>query len=216
MGDLGPFAILAFLWWIMSAVMEGRKKQQQRRRPPRVELPVPLDPARKRPTASSPPAGLDPSQAEGSRLEQILREFEQALEQSTTVAAPPGKRGSWEAAEEGEEALEERASHDDYEPEVESLERLENFDRPEREVVVLGGDQDALYQSRMAYADIRSKALTKGDHAAFDARIRAPQTVQKVQADKATTARTRELRKAMIWREVLGPPVALRGMERDG
>jgi hypothetical protein len=212
MGDLGPFAILAFLWWIMSAVMEGRKKQQQRRRPPRVELPGPLDPARKRPAAGTPPTGLDPSQAEGSRLEQILREFEQALEQSTTVPAPTETRGGWDAP--GEE-FEERASHDDLEPEVESREGLENFDRPEREVVVLGGDQDALYRSRMAYAEVRSKALSKGDHAAFDARIRAPQTVQKVQADKATTARTMELRKAMIWREVLGPPVALRGMERE-
>jgi len=213
---MGPFALLALVWWVFSIISEGRKRQAKRRPPP-VQLPVPIDPARKRPPARPLPTrdaqGADPSQLEGSRLEQILRGFEQALEEAQTVKRDPAPtRGGWDAGEE----LEERGTHDDdAQYEVESLERLENFERPVRQDVAIGGNQEELYQSRLTWSESRGKALAGADHAAFDARIRQPHHVQTVQADKATTDRTRKLRQAIIWREVLGPPVALRGMDRD-
>jgi hypothetical protein len=66
-------------------------------------------------------------------------------------------------------------------------------------------EAEAIVQRRIRSAEERDHALSKIDHQAFDSRIRAA-------ADATRVARPRleSLRKAMIWREILGPPVALR------
>jgi len=215
MGEFGPLLILAALGWIMSAVGDARRKQQRGPRPPRVppsqRYPRPATP---RPGRATP--GADATQQEGSRLEQILREFEQALEGSvprTPGPVPTRSRGGWEAGEE----VEERGSHDDdAQYEVESLERLENFERPAREDVALGADAEELVRRRIAYAEAQGRALSSADHTRFDARIRtAGQAPAIVEPKLPASERVNRLRQAMIWREVLGPPVALRGRERD-
>jgi hypothetical protein len=204
MGDLGPFAILAIAWWLLSLFADGRRKQQRRgSRPPRPA------PPRSVPPGERPSLG-DPSQREGSRLEEILREMERALDPSTQVPDPVSQ-GGWDV---GEADVEEVESLDDYEPEVVSREDLSNFERPEREVVVLGGDQEELQRRRTQYAEVRSKALTRADHDRFDAEIRKPQKVAIVDPGEPASARVLRLRQAIIWREVLGPPVAMRGEER--
>jgi len=214
MGELGPLLILAALGWIMSAVGDARRKQQRGPRPPRVP-PSQRYPRPARPRERAAPAG-DATQREGSRLEQILREFEQALEDAQPVPRTPGpvpttSRGGWDDGEE----VEERGSHDDdAQYEVESLERLENFERPAREDVALGADAEELVRRRIAYAEAQGRALGSADHSRFDARIRAPAAAAP-QAPAAAPGRMQRLRQAMIWREVLGPPVALRGPGRD-
>lgn len=208
MGDIGPFALLALVWWVFSILGEAKKRQQQGKGPP----PVP------RPRASRPerppqrPTLADPSQREGGRLEQILREMERALEQTAQVPAPePEQRGGWDT---GMEEVEEVEALTDYRPEVASTEDFSNFERPEREVIILGGDQEELQRRRMKYAEVRSHALTKVDHDRFDAKIRQPQVVASVAEAPPPSARLSRLRQAIIWREVLGQPVALRGEER--
>ena len=82
-----------------------------------------------------------------------------------------------------------------------------------RKVTIRTADQDdgaeALVQRRIDAAAARNGEWTPGDHARFDAKIRA-------EPPKAAPARTRRpLQQAMIWREVLSPPLALRDRE-DG
>lgn len=210
MGDISPLFVLLVVWWLFGLLTSGKRGKQrrdQRRTLPGAPAPTPLPPARAE--------GGDPTQQEGSKLERIMREFEQALEetsqqrQPTTAEAEP----SWDAEEEWEGAEPESRSLEDFEPEVRSME--DDFHRPEREVVVLGGDQEALQAGRVAYAETRNRALNAADHHRFDARIRAPQApVPSVEADALPDARLLRLRQAIIWREVLGPPVAMQDRER--
>jgi hypothetical protein len=59
---------------------------------------------------------------------------------------------------------------------------------------------------RLKAADARLAPRTRADHTAFDARIR-PEP-----ADHTAVApsRAERLRHAVVWREILGPPVSLR------
>jgi hypothetical protein len=59
---------------------------------------------------------------------------------------------------------------------------------------------------RVADAENRIGGRTKADHLAFDQRIRQQP------ADKTSTSgyTARKLRQAVVWREILDPPVSLR------
>jgi len=83
----------------------------------------------------------------------------------------------------------------------------------ERAVVDQDDEAERLEQKRMAAAEANQRALTDADHEAFEQRIRQEP------ADKTATRgyTTRQLRQAMVWREILGPPVSLRGDDpREG
>lgn len=206
--EISPLLVLLLVWWVFGLLTSGKRGQQrkqQRRLPPRQrpQVPAPGDaPAR---------AGGDGTQREGGRLEQILREFERAMEEAQQQRQPePEAEGGWDATEEGDEEAEEARSLEQFEPRTRSME--EDFHRPEREVVVAGGDPESLQQSRVAWAEDRNRALTLKDHRRFDERIRAPQ-VEEVDPAPAVSGRLRRLRQGIIWREVLGPPVGLHGRE---
>lgn len=207
--EISPLFVLLVVWWLFGLLTSGKRGQQRRNQ------------RRAGPGAASggslPPARAewgDPTQQEGSKLERMMREFERALEE--VAQQRPAEREpepSWDAAEEWVTEEAESRSQEDFEPEVRSME--EDFHRPEREVVVLGGDLDALQAGRVAYAEQRNRALTAADHQKFDARIRAPQSpVPSIEADAPPDDRLLRLRQAIIWREVLGPPVAMQDRER--
>jgi hypothetical protein len=207
--EISPLFVLLVVWWLFGLLTSGKRGKQrrdQRRTRPGASAPAPLPPARAE--------GADPTQQEGSKLERIMREFERALEETSQQRQPaPDAEPSWDPGEEWEVEEAESRSHEQFEPEVRSIE--DDFHRPEREVVVLGGDQDALQAGRMAYAENRNRALTAADHQRFDARIRAPQApVPSVEADAPPDDRLLRLRQAIIWREVLGPPIAMQDRER--
>jgi hypothetical protein len=207
--EITPLFVLLVVWWLFGLLTSGKRGKQrrdQRRTRPGASAPAPLPPARAE--------GADPTQQEGSKLERILREFERALEETSQQREPTADaEPSWDAGEEWEVKGAESRSLEQFEPEVRSME--DDFHRPEREVVVLGGDQDALQAGRVAYAENRNRALTAADHQRFDARIRAPQApVPSVEADAPPDARLLRLRQAIIWREVLGPPIAMQDRER--
>jgi hypothetical protein len=82
--------------------------------------------------------------------------------------------------------------------------------RGERAVEDLDDEAERVVEQRRAAAEANLRPLSGGDHRAFEERIRQEP------ADKtATRAYTlKQLRDAVVWREILGPPVSLRG-ERD-
>ena len=178
--------ILGALWVLMN-LLTGRKKPPPDRPLPRESLP---------PDAPSLP---DATQREGSRLEMVLRQFERALEEAE--AGPLGRQARLPLPD--DEDVEERQSLES-EPEIVSLE--EEVRRPTRREYTQDADAEQLVQQRISAAASRDTARTKAEHQEFDQRIRQEP------ADKtATTGYTaKQLRDAIVWREILGPPVSER------
>src|SRR5688572_4769333 len=93
---------------------------------------------------------------------------------------------------------------------LEVEERVESLDargtgRTLRVRVDRDEEAEGVSEGRKVAAASRDGAITPGDHQAFDGQIRtaAPATV-------VLTNGRDDLRKAVVWREILGPPVSLR------
>jgi hypothetical protein len=166
--------------WFVINLISGIKKKDQP--PPRVPRGEPL-----RPDEHLSP---DATQREGSRLELVLREFGRALEE--------GKRPEYL-----EEEVEERESLE-TEPEIVSLEQ--DVHRASRREYTQDEDAEKLVQKRIAAAASRDTARSKADHLEFDHQIR------KEPAEHTGTPgyTTKQLRDAVVWREILGRPVSER------
>jgi hypothetical protein len=183
--DFDAVLVLGALWFLIN-LLTGLK----RKRPP--ERPKAWPPVE--PTPSGQPDG---TQREGSRLEQVLREFERALDQ----AKPAEMRTTFPLPD--DEEVEERESLE-TEPEVVSLEQ--DVRRAPRRAFTQDADAEQLVARRITAASVRDATRTKVDHAKFDERIR-----QEPSEHTATRAYTvEELRRAVVWREILGPPVSER------
>ncbi|HET6779002.1 MAG TPA: hypothetical protein VFH26_08945 [Gemmatimonadales bacterium] len=176
--------ILGALWVLMN-LFAGRKKTPPG--PDSTEPPQPDD---------LPP---DATQREGSRLEMVLREFQRSLESAEVTA----RRHAGEPLA-GDEEIEERQSLE-REPQIVSLEH--EVRRPGRREYTQDAEAEQLVQRRIAAAATRDTARTKADHIQFDERIR------KEPADQTRTRgyTAKQLRDAVVWREILGPPVSERG-----
>ena len=184
--DLGPVLLIGFAWLVVNAIRKAGRKPPGPGAPPR---PRPLPPV----------TGADATQREGSQLEALLRELGRTLERgSGPVGRAPDRR--LPPAEE----VEERGSLE-VSPEVRSLERAPG--RQARAEVDQDDEAERIVARRIAAAEAQDKPRTKADHRAFDARIRQEP------ADKTATQgyTTRQLRDAVVWREILGPPVSMRG-----
>jgi hypothetical protein len=182
--------VLAVIWFVVNLLSGARRKTQTR---PQVSRPQPQPPGR---------APLsDATQREGSRLELVLREFERALEQ----AGQPSPTGmSFPEAEE----VEERQSLE-VEPEVRSLE--EDVHREVRRRVDQDDEAEQIELRRIQAAAARDATRTRADHAEFDKRI-----LQEPAEHTATRGYTaQQLRDAVVWREILGPPVSMREEEGE-
>jgi hypothetical protein len=209
--DIGPALLIGFGWLVFNAIRKAGSKppgtETPPRRPPGTAPGSGTTPARPRarplpgvrPRSLPPVTGADATQREGSQLEALLRELGRTLEQgSGPVGRAPDRR--LPPAEE----VEERESLE-VAPEVQSLER----DPGRRARVEVDQDDEAerIVARRMAAAEAQGKPLTKADHRTFDERIR--QEAADKTATKGYTAR--QLRDAVVWREILGPPVSMRG-----
>ena len=176
--DSKGLILVAVVWFLFNLLV--RKK-----RPPAPPKPL-------------PPVGLDPTQREGSQLEQLLRQLGRTLDQSGGPLGRAPDRPIPSAEEQEERGSLEVA------PVVRSLET-----GPTRSIrVTVDQDDEAerVAARRIAEVEGRIRPLTKADHLAFDQRIRQEP------ADKTATRgySTRRLRDAVVWREILGPPVSLR------
>ena len=187
--------IAAGVWFLLSLLNKARTAGD--REPPAPE-PSP------NPLSRSP--GRDPrpdaTQREGSRLEQVLRELERSLEQAGSTSRPV--RLPLPEAEE----VEDRESLES-EPQVMSLEQ--DVRRAARQEFTQDAGVEELVAKRIKAASARDSARTKVDHVKFDSQIR--QEPADHTATRGYTAE--ELRRAVVWREILGPPISLRGEEGE-
>ncbi len=185
-GDFGGLLFVALIWAFFKLVSRSREDAS----PP---------PARRPPPPRT--LGIDPTQQEGRALERLLRELERTVNQGASgPAGHPGGRPLPPAEEvEDREVLE-------VAPKGESLEREPR--RAERARVDQDDEAERVIAHRAASAAARSGGQTAADHRKFD------QTIRQEPADHTATRRLtpRQLRDAVVWREILGPPVS----ERDG
>jgi hypothetical protein len=199
--DFGGLLVLGVVWLLFSLI--GRVKGSAGPRPRTTRnLPQP------RP---SPPPGRgtsagDPTQEEGSRLERMLRELERNLEEVAAQSDPTRKPRPTPLPD--DEDVEDRESLEEPE-QVVSLET--EVSRPARVRYDQDAGAESLVRRRIAAAEARSGAITRADHRKFDARIRQEPADHTAVRPRHTKA---QLRKAVIWREILGPPVSERDPER--
>jgi hypothetical protein len=200
--DLAPLLLLGFMWLVVNALRNASKKPPTTPKPPAGRVPAPRPTSASRAAPPSRVAGPDATQREGLRLEDLLRELGRTLDQAQgPLGRAPDRR--LPPAEE----VEERGSLE-VTPETRSLEA--DPQRGERAVVDRDDEAEQVVERRRAAAEATAAGLTQADHKVFDARIRQEP------ADKTATRgafTTEQLRKAVVWREVLGPPVSLRREE---
>lgn len=199
--DFNGLLILGALWLLFNLLGRARGKAPPRpRQAPRRPTPRPLPPTpQPAPPAAHWPSEGDPTQREGSQLERLLRQLERSLEEA---AGPEGRPAASRLPE--AEDVEDRASLEEPE-DVVSLEA--EVLRPPRPRYDHDDAAEEVARRRIAAADARSGELTKADHARFDQRIRQ-EPADQTAVRRYTPA---QLRDAIVWREILGPPVS----ERD-
>jgi hypothetical protein len=191
--EFNGLLVLAVLWFLLNLITKvGRRAQT----PPESEQPQP--PTRQPPLSYSG----DATQQEGRRLELVLRDFQRALE---GAASGPGEVRLPQVEE---EEAEERHSLE-VEPEVRSLE--EDIRREPRRRIDQDDEAEQIELRRIQAAAARDATRTRADRAAFDQPIR--QEPAEHTGTRGYTAQ--QLRDAVIWREILGPPVSLRDGEGE-
>jgi hypothetical protein len=184
--DFNAVLVLGALWFLVNLFAGLKKKSQPQSQRQETKAP-----------GAALPSQPDASQREGSRLEKVLRDLERALDQ----AGPTGRRASIPLPE--EEEVEERESLES-EPQVVSLER--DVRRAARPEFTQDEGAEQTVAGRIKAAAARDTAHTKAKHAKFDEQIR--QQPADHTAVRGYTAQ--ELRRAVVWREILGPPVSMR------
>lgn len=195
--DFGGLLVLGIVWLLFNLL--GRTRGQSGSRP-RVGPQAPQP--RPHPQTARGTSTRDATQQEGSRLEQFLRELERNLDQAARgetqsparIPAPPLP---------DDEDVEERDSLERPE-QVVSLEM--EVKRPARVKYDQDSGAEELVRRRIAAAEARSGPLTKADHRTFDTRIRE-EPADHTAVRRYTPA---QLRDAIVWREILGPPVSER------
>lgn len=183
---------LLLLFFVVSLVQGAAQRKKQGGRPA--------------PRGRARPARLpaERAPAEGPRsIRELFAEVRRSMEEAERRA-----RGEVEVpVEEEEDDLEGFVDRRSLEAEPQITSREVEFQRPERVVVALDDEAERVARERVRWAEQRARRRTAADHREFDQRIRQPEP----EPAPAVTDRTTELRRAMIWREVLGKPLALRG-----
>lgn len=198
--DIGTAVTLGFLWLLFS-LFSGKKKYREgpRPRPPQNRPPSDVTRQVQLPLSVSPPSGgkaspADPTQREGFRLESLLKRLAQTLDQSSGPLgrAPDVRLPSAEESEAGTS----------LETPARVVTRELPVVREERPPVDQDDQAEQVAARRIAEAEARSGPLSVADHRTFDNRIRQEP------ADHTATAgfSCKQLRQAVIWREILGPP----------
>ena len=85
------------------------------------------------------------------------------------------------------------------------LEILDETRRRPRVEIDQDEGAEALVQRRIKAAEARNREFSEADHESFHQRIRPSET--KAAASRGPS--TAQLRQALVWREILGPPKAL-------
>ena len=198
------FAILAFVYFVLNRIAKAGKQARGR-----------IDAAREQLSDREP----DQDPGEGLSLEKVLREIERVkaeAEQARRAAArprlepvanrPKGIQAPRRLSVPGDPTRGPlgRVSRQtlDITPERGSLE-------VEERVVDQDDEAQAVIQRRLEAVANRTR---EGREASYQARQKAEAAAVASEALTAAAASAR-LRRAIVWREILGPPVALRGQD---
>jgi hypothetical protein len=187
---------------ILQEIERVKKEKAAERRVPPAERAKPLPPRRPPP----PPLRRPEVEARQGRMASPRR-----LPPPATPGGPMGRPGSRKL--QSHEEVEERESLEGASLEVEeSLEVLD--DTRFRPLSTLDHDDEAeaVVQARIKAAEQRNRAHTAKDHREFHDQLAQDEIGAAPAAAKAATAaqaRAANLRKALIWREILGPPKGL-------
>ncbi len=193
--DPGVAIGIGVLWVVFNLITRKNKPAGPTRRP------APPRSQTQAPGRLPPSAGTDPTQREGARLQDLLRELGRTLD---GAAGPRGRPAATRLPP--AEEVEDRTSLETPVV-VRSLEA--EVRRPQRLEVDSDDEAEAVIARRRAAAEAHGRPLGSADYLAFEARIR-----QEPADATATQAYTMaRLRNAIVWREILGPPVSLRGPE---
>lgn len=181
MDNLGGIAVLVIIW-IIGAVFDKKRKDERRRRAAakRVPTSIEVEPV-------SRPGVPDPSQLEGGLLEKVLRQIDPELADQALGKAPtPAK-------------VEPRPPH-----RAPSQASVPDPRVPREEASDRSAEVQATINRRLRAAEARGRGRTAADHAVFHEAIREP--VKK--SRKRAAYPVADIRRAIIWREILGPPRA--------
>ena len=178
--------VLAAVWFLLSLLGRKSKDAAGSRQP---------EPPRPRPLPHRP----DATQQEGSRLELVLRELQRSLEEAAQPARPVElPQPPYEELEGG--TLE-------MEPEVVSLEG--EVHREVRRRVDRDDEAESFEARRIEAAAARDTARSKPSQV----RIAQPLPQEVAEHTATRTYSAQQLRDAIVWTEILGPPVSLRDGE---
>lgn len=174
--DFSGLLVLGIVWMLFNLLGMGKRTA---RSAPRHPAPQP------RPGGVRGPG--DATQQEGSRLERLLRELERNLEEVEGTQPPGGSR------------LDEP---DSLEEPVRVVSLETDVQRPLRVPYDQDADAEALVERRIESARARDRAPSRADRRAFEQQIRQEP------ADHTAVPRytPQQLRDAVVWREILGPP----------
>jgi hypothetical protein len=211
--EVGPLVVLGLMWVVLNALRKGGSGPRGGSGKPTSGRPSASGrPGGPRPTGVPTPLPgggppLDASQREGSQLEQLLRDLGRTLDQAgqqgkrPTVRTLPPTRAQLPGAKKNESLV----------PASEGQSLEVDPARGERAVEDRDDEAERVVEQRRAAAEANLRPLSAADHRVFDERIR-----QEPADQTATRAYTlKQLREGVVWREILGPPVSLRG-EREG
>ncbi len=169
---------------------------------------------RKAKTPPQPPGQrvAKPTAKRKGALDELFETIQAELERASGGTQPSPRTGPLgRSAERGLESAEEVEARDtpEAEPRVVSMEGTP--DRPDRILVDYDSRAEGIARQRVTEAQARNRGLTVADHDAFDKRIRgtglpAPATAGAVRPAFPRAA----LRQAIIWQEILAPPVSER------
>jgi hypothetical protein len=208
---ISGFIVIAVIYAVLTVIGKIKGASQPRAgeppeagprkpRPSRARQPARPEGGTYAPRSAPPMRSGQPgdTQREARKLEELLRVLGQAGDRESQ--GPLGRRGSpLPPAEEVEEkeTLEVPEEVVDLETEVR---------RSDRQVVDFDDQAEKIIKERISAASSRNRSLNRADHLEFDERIR------QVAADKTAVAKAdrKQLRDAIVWREILGPPIAFR------
>ncbi len=181
--DFGWVILVAFVFWLLQMLRAGATGRSGRGRP--------LPPA----PSSGQPGG---TQREGAELERMLRYLERRLggESGSKPSGPPAQVTVKRPAAPGRANPARQPARN---PVTVSLENP--VDR--------AAEGQALERQRAAVAEARNRELTDADHAAFEAKIRTGNERAARSPAAAPGLTAGQLRDAVVWQEILGPPKGL-------
>lgn len=198
MDEIGPIALF-ILWAVVSLLGRSAQGKKAPRKPTPAQDPTEILVGQQRRDRPASRTG------QPTTFDELLAEMRGELDRARQAEhGETVSQETWQRQLPESEAIEDTTSLEE-EVEVVSLEVEPH--RPERPVEISQSDaMQVLVQKRIDAAELRNREWRLEDHRRFDQAIREAKVVKVRRISPAHQS----LRQAMIWNEVLQPPVSLR------